>query len=146
LVRWDGMKELNTAFLGPQNLNEATYDDRSVLFHLQELSESIKAVQKRLDSLEVKTETIDLIASKVSMGFEMAEGMLGKIAHALGVEEGTTAGDDEEDRKRLKVRLKEALESKQPLTDENEPMGFLEHYFGICRPNERIGKHGSRSA
>jgi hypothetical protein len=77
----------------------------------------------------------------------MAEGMLGKIAHSLGVKEDTNVGDDEEDRKRLKVRLKEALESKRPVIDSTvlEAKGFLERYFGICGPDGRTGKHGSRS-
>ncbi len=132
--------------VGSQTLNETT-DERSLLHHLQELSQSVKAVQKRLDSLEVKTDSIDLLASKVSVGFEMAEAVLGKIAHALGVKEDTNVGDDEEDRKRLKVRLKEAIESKRTVTDSSvlEAKGFLERYFGICRPNGRTGKHGSRS-
>ncbi len=131
--------------VGSQN---DTTDESSILLHLQELSQGIRAIQTRLDSLEVKTEGIDLLASKVSAGFAMAEAVLGKIALALDVKDEANAGDDEEDRKRLKVRLKEALESKRPVTDcsELEASDFLEFYFGICGPNGRTGKHGSRSA
>ena len=77
----------------------------------------------------------------------MAEAVLGKIAHALGVNDDANVGDDEEDRKRLKVRLKEALEGRRPPAKNSEkPESFLEHYFGICGPDGRTGKHGSRSA
>ncbi len=140
-----GSLGLIDVFSVSQNLNETT-DEGSMLNHLQELSQGIKAIQKRLDSLEVKTEGIDLLASKISTGFEMAEAVLGKIAQVLGVKEDANVGDDEEDRKRLKVRLKEALEKKRPHTDNSviEASGYLEHYFGICRPNTRTGKHGSR--
>jgi hypothetical protein len=131
--------------LGSQN---DTVDESNILRHLQELSKGIDAIQKRLDSLEVKKESIDLLASRVSTGFEMAEAVLGKISHALGVKDDAKVGDDEEDRKRLKVRLKEALDGKWLPTDSSElkPEGFLEHYFGICGPDGRTGKHGSRSA
>ena len=129
-----------------QTSNE-TSDEKRILHHLQELSQSIQAVQKRLESLEVKTDSIDLLTSKVTVGFEMAESVLGKIASALGVKGDDDVGDDEEDRKRLKVRLKEAIENKRPLVDDSvfEAKGFLERYFGICAPNGRIGQHGSRS-
>jgi hypothetical protein len=132
-------------FLFSQISNESS-DEKRILHHLQELSQSILAVQKRLDNLEVKTDSIDLLTSKVTVGFEMAESVLGKIASALGVKDDNV-GDDEEDRKRLKVRLKEAIENKRPLIDDSvlEARGFLERYFGICPPNGRIGQHGSRS-
>ena len=123
-------------------------NDTTILRHLQELSKGIDAIQSRLDSLEASKASIDLLASRVSTGFEMAETVLGKIAHALGVKDDGNVGDDEEDRKRLKVRLKEALDGKRPPTDNSElkPEGFLERYFGICGPDGRTGKHGSRSA
>jgi hypothetical protein len=55
--------------------------------------------------------------------------------------------DDAEDRKRLKERLKEALdENKRTRPDyEVEKEDWLEYIFGICRPDGRIGKEGSRS-
>ena len=57
------------------------------------------------------------------------------------------AGDDDEDRKRLKERLKGALDSdRRQLHAEsmNAAEGWLEYVFGICRPDHRIGKLGSR--
>jgi hypothetical protein len=122
-------------------------DESNILHHLRELSKGIDAIQKRLDSLEASKTSIDLLAAKVSAGFETAEAVLGKIAHALGVKDDAKVGDDEEDRKRLKVRLKEALDGKRPTTGRSalKQEGFLEHYFGICGPDGRSGKHGSRS-
>ena len=103
----------------------------TILRHLQELSKGIDAIQERLDSLEANKASIELLASRVSTGFEMAEAVLGKIAHALGVNDDANVGDDEEDRKRLKVRLKEALEGRRPPAKNSEkPESFLEHYFG----------------
>jgi hypothetical protein len=60
-----------------------------------------------------------------------------------------SAGDDNEDRKRLKMRLKEALKMQHADPDDrvirSEREGFLEYFFGIREPNSRIGKQGSRS-
>ncbi len=57
-------------------------------------------------------------------------------------------GDDDEDRKRIKERLKEAVESDKRVrarvvkTTKHE--SWLEYVFGICEPDRRMGKHGSR--
>ena len=72
---------------------------------------------------------------------------LEKIADVVGVKKAGSSGDDDEDRKRLKERLNEALEVHKHglLMSEIDVEGWLEYFFGICKPNGRFGKHGSRS-
>ena len=73
---------------------------------------------------------------------------LDQIATTVGVHVVTHAGNEEEDRKRLKEKLKQVLEIAQrnrihEITSHKEK--WLEYVFGICRPDGRIGKRGSRS-
>ena len=119
---------------------------------MQALSESIQAVHRsleaRLESLDLRMASIDRLDARVCTRIELVEERLGKIAHAVGVKEGVSVGDDEEDRKRLKVRLKEALDRKRPKDRRSliHTDGILEYCFGICEPDGRTGKQGSRSA
>ena len=58
-----------------------------------------------------------------------------------------SSGDDNEDRKRLKEKLKEALESDRrrrlrPIVSARQQ--WLEYIFGICKPDRRNGKRGNR--
>ena len=123
-----------------------------MLQHLQALGEGIRAVQKslesRLESLDRKLTSIDRLDSRVCTRIDLVEERLGKIAHAVGVKEGASVGDDEEDRKRLKVRLKEALDRKRVKARKSlaQAEGALEYCFGICEPDGRTGKRGSRCA
>jgi hypothetical protein len=84
-----------------------------------------KNIDRKLDGLDEKLES---------------------IACAVGAR--TDIGtSEEEDRRRLKEKLKEALESAarnsvQEIDSEREV--WLEYIFGICKPNGRIGKAGSR--
>ena len=54
----------------------------------------------------------------------------------------------DQDRKRIKERLKEALElhKEREQNDRVERAGLAEYLFGICKPHGRIGKTGSRWA
>jgi hypothetical protein len=75
------------------------------------------------------------------------ESRLESIAAAVGVSVQANVGDDDADRKRLKERLKEALEvekKKRPL-HLGEKESWMEYIFGICKPDGRVGKRGSRS-
>ncbi len=56
------------------------------------------------------------------------------------------AENDAADRKRMKERLKEALHNKSKTKFKSEvgETGFLEYVFGICKPDGRVSKHGSR--
>ncbi len=72
------------------------------------------------------------------------------VAMAVGVRSGMASGDDEEDRRRLKEKLKEALDRdrdrRNSVDDESsEHAVWLEYIFGICKPDQRMGKRGSRS-
>ena len=75
--------------------------------------------------------------------FETLGEKLEQIANAVGVKQAEKAGDDDEDRKRIKERLKEALDldkRQQGL----EKKDFMEYFFGICKADGRVGKTGSR--
>ncbi len=53
----------------------------------------------------------------------------------------------DQDRKRLKERLKEVMTFKhEALFDEkiSQEVGIVERIFGICKPDGRLGKEGSR--
>ena len=71
-----------------------------------------------------------------------------QIAEAVGVKaEDVSSGDDEEDRRRLKEKLKSALDKdRQSRTQNNlsDQEKWLEFIFGICEPDVRFGKRGSR--
>jgi hypothetical protein len=72
---------------------------------------------------------------------------LEQIAISLGVRGVSSEGDDEEDRKRLKEKLKQAIEAdrrSRVRTIISRGEVWLEYIFGICRPDQRIGKRGSR--
>ena len=73
--------------------------------------------------------------------------MLERIAVAVGVKVGSNEGDDEEDRKRLKEKLKVAIELDRRTrvhTIVSSREVWLEYIFGICSPDKRVGKRGSR--
>jgi hypothetical protein len=108
----------------------------------------------RLNCLERSTQEIketferkmEILESKMVSGFEAIDRNLEKFADAFGVKKTVDSGDDDEDRKRLKERLSEALEIRRHSSQVSEigVDGFLEYFFGICKPNGRFGKHGSR--
>ena len=71
------------------------------------------------------------------------------VAKAVGAPllQRVSAGDDNEDRKRLKEKLKEALEIDRRgrlrlILSEREQ--WAEYLFGICQPDRRNGKRGNR--
>ncbi len=72
------------------------------------------------------------------------------VSTAVGAETlrtGANAGDDEEDRKRLKEKLKDAIvKDRRSRFRKVEPEHevWLEYVFGICKPDQRAGKRGSR--
>jgi hypothetical protein len=72
---------------------------------------------------------------------------LTRITDAMGIKERVIAGDDKEDRKRLKEKLTEALENERrnrvrDIVSEREV--WQEYLFGICSPDRRNGKRGNR--
>ena len=80
---------------------------------------------------------------------ERLERKLDLIAAAVCVREIDTSEKDAEDRKRLKERLKEALEqsTRSRLKNmEDIKESWIEYIFGICKPDGRVGKEGSRQS
>ena len=74
---------------------------------------------------------------------------LEKITATMGIRSGANMGDDEEDRKRLKEKLKLAIElDKQSHVTVSKIVSnrelWMEYIFGICSPEPRTGKRGSR--
>jgi hypothetical protein len=72
------------------------------------------------------------------------EKKLDRIASAVGVK---TNEDEDDDRKRLKEKLKHAIERdkrSRVRKIESEQAKWLEYIFGICKADQRCGKRGSR--
>ncbi len=94
------------------------------------------------ECLRAKFSANELLKNHVSV----LEQKLESIEKAVGITARASAGDDDEDRKRLKERLKEALateqQKRQACSIEKET--WLEYTFGICKRNGREGKRGSR--
>jgi hypothetical protein len=98
--------------------------------------------------------TQELITMKPMLEFDRKlEGLsesigkkLERIAYALGIRNLNVvdnSADDAEDRKRLIEKLKSAFESsRQKKFSDKEK--WLDYLFGICKPDQRIGKRGSR--
>ncbi len=113
---------------------EAARDEGSLHHRMQQL-------EKHMD------EKLDAMDTKIDRRLEAMEKRLEKIADAVGVKKLVVEGNDDEDRKRLKERLNEALGDyrRQILKNKEDVETWLEYFFGICKPNGRLGKHGSRS-
>ncbi len=67
------------------------------------------------------------------------------ISEAVGMKPKNRSEDNDEDRKRIMEKFKVALENQQTHCASNiAPEGYFEYYFGIRKPNSRLGKRGSR--
>ncbi len=113
------------------------------------LSASMDSLQSSLTARSDGTDNkVERLTSKLDTRCDAVERRLEKIAYAVGIRYVVSAGDDNEDRKRLKMRLKEALKLQHTNSGgrviESEREGFLEYFFGIRAPNSRVGKQGSR--
>jgi hypothetical protein len=84
----------------------------------------------------------------VDKKLEWMSKMLDLVSGALGVKMGAVSGgDDAEDKKRLKEKLKDAVEKDRRdrfRKVESEQEVWMEYIFGICKPDMRTGKRGSR--
>jgi hypothetical protein len=123
---------------------ETARDEGHILLRLQKLE---KRLEEKLHDVDSKVDKrFDTMDSKIDLRLDAMESRLDKIADAVGVNKVVSQGDDDEDRKRLKERLNEALGDKRYVKrSKNEVEGWKEYLFGICKPNGRLGKHGSRS-
>jgi hypothetical protein len=78
---------------------------------------------------------------------DMIESRLSEAINSFCANKTETVVDDAEDRKRLKERLKEGLAegARSRPTSVSGKEGWPEYIFGICPPDGRVGKGGSRS-
>jgi hypothetical protein len=117
--------------------------------------DSDSAKQGRPDNmleLAINTKSPDLkhaAESLTEMGTKIVaiDKRLEKISHVLGVKTGVNEGDDDEDRRRLKEKLKLAIEvdrRSQIRAIISRGEVWMEDIFGICSPDQRLGKRGSR--
>jgi hypothetical protein len=96
---------------------------------------------------DTEQQPMDAIMQEVFRKLDNLDKKLGNVASAVGVRSSMVAGDDDEDRRRLKEKLKEALDRDRrsrlhEVTSEHAV--WLEYVFGICKPDQRMGKRGSR--
>ncbi len=86
-------------------------------------------------------------SSDIGSKLAVIDRKLERIAASLGIRGVSREGDEEEDRKRLKEKLKQAIEAdrrSRMRTIFSTREVWLEYVFGICRPDQRMGKRGSR--
>jgi hypothetical protein len=105
-----------------------------------------KAPGLDLDFAPDPSESMGRLA-ELSTKFGLMDKKLDRIAGAVGVKSGENEGDDEQDRKRLKEKLKAAIETdrrSKTHTVVSSGDAWLEYLFGICKPDQRNGKRGSR--
>jgi hypothetical protein len=127
---------------------QAESRDRAVVrLCLEAVERSLKGfegrLEQRFDALESRVNGLD---GKMERQLAELDQRLASISEAVGIKPKVSSGDDDEDRKRLKERFKEALDhQKKHSVSEIEAEGYAEYFFGICKPNGRLGKHGSRS-
>jgi hypothetical protein len=89
----------------------------------------------------------DKLENGIDLKLDGLDEKLKRIAFAVGAS-ADVGTSEEEDRRRLKEKLKEALESAARNSileiESSEREVWLEYIFGICKPDGRIGKAGSR--
>jgi hypothetical protein len=109
-----------------------------ILRHLSEMEVRFNSTMKKMqESMDTKIETIEKKLYNIAEGF----------AEGFDRVENDMAKEEAEDRKRLKERLKEALDEGKRILRTSTDLksdGWLEFIFGICKPDGRIGKAGSR--
>ncbi len=84
---------------------------------------------------------------EIDTKFVMIDKKLERISASMKIKSEANDNDDEEDRRRLKEKLKVAIEvdrRSRILTIVSKREVWLEYIFGICSPDQRIGKRGSR--
>ncbi len=110
------------------------------------MDESLKAMRRDFEASDRRLQLMEVKLEVVSKSVEGMDPKIDAIAQAIGIDqEDARAGDDDEDRKRIKERLREALESNYERTKkDSRKQSFKEYFFGICKTNGRVGKTGSR--
>jgi hypothetical protein len=111
-------------------------------------------VDSRLDALSAQLKATEQHILATVKGQHSASTPLQPAGPAAGGSDSdghnsaARATERQDDRKRLKERLKSALEQDQAAMAGGaggaETMGWAEYLFGICKPDGRTGKIGSR--
>ena len=99
----------------------------------------VEKADNDLDSLDIQL--------RIEKKFQSIDDRLVLLASAVEVDPKAVMPEsyEDEDLKRLKEKLKEALKNeKYPPQNESEKEPWLEYIFGICKADGRIGKKGSR--
>ncbi len=107
--------------------------------------ESWKVAQTPKESFRIldADKKLEVLSESISKKLE-------RIAYALGIRNLNVvdnSADDAEDRKRLMEKLKIAFDSdrrKKLIKKDSDREIWLEYVFGICKPDQRIGRRGSR--
>ncbi len=124
--------------------------ERSVGNMQEFMSRKFRYVESKLDRiLEINGSESSLKEPQSPIYFTAMDKKMDRIAAAVGLANTglETSGDDVEDRKRLKERLKEAIEkdkASQSREIYKQKEKWAEYVFGICDPDKRVGKNGSR--
>ncbi len=98
-------------------------------------------------TLPLQTPEATDMMTDINTKFVAIDRKLEQIAISMGVRGVTKEGDEEADRKRLKEKLKQAIEADRRSrirTIVSQGEVWLEYMFGICQPDQRLGKRGSR--
>ncbi len=113
---------------------------------LDTIARELSAIERKLSATFYFTQE-----SRISNDekLDRIERKLDTVAAAVCAKEiDRSCEEDVEDRKRLKERLKEALEQSTQSREkslEADKEDWMEYIFGICKPDGRVGKEGSRS-
>ena len=135
--------ELENLEISPEqqrDMTEVQREDR--VLETQKLQEEEGRRETTIAALDMDRK-LDLLSE--SMGRKLE-----RIAYALGIRNLNVvdnSADDAEDRKRLMEKLKTAFDNdrqKRFGKTGTERERWLEYVFGICKPDQRIGKRGSR--
>jgi hypothetical protein len=113
---------------------------------METIESGISALSQQVTSKEDQTDDFCQDEEETfERHFEKIERKIKSIVDVVGIE--APKNDDSEDRKRLKEKLKEAMKhEEQRHALASEPESWMEYIFGICKPDGRIGKGGSRYA
>jgi hypothetical protein len=146
---------------------DAQKDDQDCELTVEKLEQCLGAMERRLeDKINKKMQSIDeklkekfskLVSVKPDHAQQSSrenlegraasvENRLESIADAGGIVDEGNTGQNVADRKRLKEKLKEALEIQEQYhpIQPNKKEAWMEYIFGICKPDGRVGKRGSR--
>ena len=149
------LREMERRLLAQSALVEHKVEDLKVAFEgfiscIEERDRYPSTAEQVSDASHHSSEAGTTFAREDNVGTQLLtiDRRLCEIASAVGAKSAAGAVDKEEDCKRLKEKLKGALELEralQPkLPGDQYRVTWVEYVFGICKPDGRLGKRGSR--